>query len=162
MGAAAELVKTAYEVFRSNEDVPISVEARKLGMAYAIPHGTEDTVVNDYGPWHGVELRQVFYEQSSLVGSVLAEIQLIMAWRFSEARQYIIEAYLDKKVLSLDPTVSVSMDVRFSQPNSYDSGLEAYEIPFVVNVDFRPIGDRKTVRYTGVLRADGTGTFDRE
>ena len=93
---------------------------------------------------------------------MLAEIQMILSWRFSDARQYnIIDANLDKNVLSLDPTVSVSITVRFSQPSLFDTALEAYEIPFTVSVDFRPIGDNKTVLFRGSIRADGSGSFDR-
>jgi hypothetical protein len=160
MGEVAEILKTAYEVFRANEDVPINVDSQNLGMAYAIPKGTEGTVVDSYGPWTDREIRQVFYRQSSIVGSVLAEIQLIMSWRVSSANQYIIEANLDKKVISLDPTVSVSINVHFNQPNPIANPLEAYEIPFNVSVDFRPVGPNETAILKGVIRADGTASFD--
>lgn len=160
MGELAELLKNSYEIFRGNEGVVVTQREGHLGMAYAIPRGTEDTVVDTYGPWDAAELKQVFYEQSFLVNSVLAEIQLIMSWKISQARQYIIEAYLEKRVISLDPTVSVSISVRFDQPQNYDGVLEAYRIPFVVEVDFRPVGSNKTVLFAGELRADGTGTFE--
>jgi hypothetical protein len=160
MGDAAEILKTAYEIFNGGEPVPIDLVAPGLGMAYAIPRSTEATVVDGYGPWHSSEVKQVFYKESSIVGAVLAEIQLIMSWRYSEARQYIIEAYLDKKVIALDPTADVAIRVRFNQPSMYDDALEAYEIPFVVDVEFDPVGGDSSARYVGVIRADGSGSFD--
>lgn len=160
MSEVAEIVKTVYEIVKVNEDIPITVENPKLGMAYAIPKGTEGTVVDDYAPWQSTDVKQVFYKQSSIVYSVLAEIQLIMSWRCSSSQQYIIEAYLDKNVISIDPTVSISISVRFNQPNLVSNGgLEAYEIPFQVSVDFRPIGDNSVTIFKGVMRADGSGEF---
>lgn len=162
MGDVAEIIKTTYEIFSGGEDMPIVVEHPSLGMAYAIPPGTETTVAENYGPWHDVEMKQVFYEESSLLGSVLAEIQLILTWRYSEAQQYIIGAYLDKKVLALDPTASASISVRFEQPTYLDAAWEAYEIPFTVTVVFDPVGGNTTALFRGMMRADGTGSFLRE
>lgn len=75
----------------------ITVDNRGLGMAYAVPKGTEDSVVDDYGPWQNADVKQVFYQQSSIMYSLLAEIQLIISWRYNASQQYIIEAILDKK-----------------------------------------------------------------
>ncbi|MGW0184806.1 hypothetical protein ACWDV7_03520 [Streptomyces sp. NPDC003362] len=161
MGDFAEITKTVYEILRGSEEVPVQVDSPSLGMAYAIPKYTEDTVVDGYGPWHRAELQQVFYEESSWLGAVLAEVQLIMSWRFSEARQYIIEAYLDKRIVTLDSTVALSITVRFGQPSQYDPAWEAYEIPFHVTVEFDPVGGRSTTLYDGVVRADGSGSFER-
>jgi hypothetical protein len=158
MGEVADILKAAHEIFNDGE-VPITVDAHGLGMAYAVPRGLESTVVDTYGPWYDAELRQVFYKDSAFFRSVLAEIQLILTWRYSQAQQYIIEAYLTKNVIAIDPTVSVAIRVRFDNPQLYDTVLEAYEIPFVVEVDFRPIGSNSTSIYRGTFRADGTGTF---
>lgn len=159
MGDTAEILKAAHEIFDGG-DLAVTVDERGLGMAYAIPRGLEDTVIESYGPWHEAEMKQVFYKHSSIVQSVLAEIQLIMSWRYSDAEQYIIEAYLTSKVISLDPTANAKIRVRFDNPQLYDYELEAYEIPFWVEVYFDPVGSDSTTIYRGVIRADGTGTFD--
>jgi hypothetical protein len=159
MGEVVEIIKTVHDILKVNEDVPITLDARGLGMAYAIPRGSE-TNVDTFGPWHSAEVKQVFYKQSSVVGSVLAEIQLIMSWRFSEAQQYIIDANLDKNVITIDPTVSVSISVRFNQPTMFDRDLEAYEIPFSVNVDYRPVGSNSISLFRGTIRASGQGSFN--
>jgi len=160
MGDTADILKATHEIFNGG-DVAVTIDERGLGMAYAIPRGLENVVVDSYGPWHDAEMKQVFYKQSSIVGSVLAEIQLIMSWRYSDAEQYIIEAYLTNNIISLDPTVTVKIRVRFDNPQLYDYELEAYEIPFLVEVYFDPIGSNSTTIYRGVIRADGTGTFDQ-
>ena len=160
MGEVAEILKAAHEIF-NNGEVRMSVDARGLGMAYAVPRGLEGTVVDTYAPWYDAEMRQVFYKKSAIVGSVVAEIQLVLSWRHSQAQQYIIEAYLTKNVISLDPTVRVSIRVRFDNPRPYDTDLEAYEIPFTVEVDYRPVGSSSTAIYRGSIRADGTGTFNQ-
>jgi hypothetical protein len=163
MSEVADIVKTVHEIIKVNEDIPVVVENSKLGMAYAIPKGTEDSVIETYGPWQAAEVKQVFFRQSSLFGSVLAEIQMIMSWRYSAARQYIVEANLDKNVISIDPTASVSLSVRFSQPTQMpQEPLEAYEIPFQVTVDFRPVGDNSITIFHGIIRSDGTGDFATE
>ncbi len=158
MGDIAEIVKTLHEVLAGNANVPVTEEAKRLGMAYAIPAGTEDTIVDSYAPWHDAVIRQVFYRETAL-GAVSAEIQMIMSWQYSEAQQYIVNAYLDKNVKAIDPTVSASMSVRFDQPRPYDTDLEAYEIPFTVTVEYDPIGSNESVLFKGTIRADGAGTF---
>lgn len=163
MSEVAEIVKTVHDIIKVNEDVPVVVEAASLGMAYAIPKGTEASVVENFGPWERAELKQVFFRQSSVFGSVLAEIQMIMSWRYSSAKQYIIEAFLDKNIIAIDPTASVSISVRFNQPTlRADDVLESYEIPFQVSVDYRPIGTNSVTIFQGVIRADGTGDFASE
>jgi hypothetical protein len=163
MSEVAEIVKTVHDIIKVNEDIPVVVENSKLGMAYAIPKGTEDTVIETYSPWQRAEVKQVFFRQSSFLGSVLAEIQLIMSWNYSGAKQYIVEAYLDRNVISIDPTASVSISVRFDQPRPMTQDpLEAYEIPFQVTVDFRPVGDNSITIFHGIIRADGTGHFATE
>ncbi len=163
MSEIAEIVKTVHDIIKVNEDVPVIVEESRLGMAYAIPKGMEGTAVESLGPWERAEVKQVFFRQSSFLGSVLAEIQLIMSWRFNASKQYIIEAFLDKNIFSIDPTASVSISVRFNQPTLRpDDPLESYEIPFQVSVDFRPIGENSITIFHGVIRADGTGDFASE
>jgi hypothetical protein len=159
MSEIADILKAAHEIFNDG-DVTVSVDSRNLGMAYAIPRGLEDTVVESYGPWYDTEMKQVFYKESSIVRSVLAEIQLILTWRYSNSQQYIIEAYLTKNVITIDPTASVSIRVRFDSPRPYGDTLEAYQIPFVVEVNFDPVGGNTTTIYRGVMRTDGTGTFE--
>lgn len=158
MGDIAEIVKVAHEVLAGNADVPLAEETTRLGMAYAIPAGTQDTVIDGYAPWHNAVVRQVFYRETML-GAVSAEIQMIMSWRYSESRQYIISAYLDKQIKSIDPTVSISLRVRFDQPIPYDAEYEAYEIPFHVTLDYDPLGSNESVLFSGSVRADGEGTF---
>lgn len=160
MGEVADILKAAHDIF-DNGDVAMTVDERGLGMAYAIPRGTESTVVDAYGPWYEAEVRQVFYKDSAIVRSVLAEIQLIVSWRYSQNKRYIIEGYLTKNVISVDPTAGVKIKVRFDNPRQYDTELEAYEITFVVEVDFRPWGSASTTIYRGTMRADGTGTFEQ-
>jgi hypothetical protein len=160
MGDAVEIIKAVHEIF-NNGDVPITVDSRGLGMAYAVPHGLEDTVIESYGPWSDAELRQVFYQESAIVRSVLAEVQLVLTWRCSQAQQYIVETYLTKRVISLDPTARLAIKVGFDNPTLYDTVLEAYEIPFSVEVDFRPVGSSSTAIYRGTIRADGTGNFNQ-
>ena len=157
MPDVAEIIKAVHDIF-DNGDVTISVDARNLGMAYAIPAGLETTVVETYSPWTRAELRQVFYRQGDL-GATMAEIQLIMSWRYSQAQQYIIEAYLDKNVISIDPTVGVKIQVRFNNPSLYNTDLEAYEIPFQVTIDFKPLLGSESVVFHGLIRADGGGEF---
>jgi hypothetical protein len=82
VGEVADVLKAAHEIFNDG-DVEIIVDSRGLGMAYAVPSGLESTVVDTYAPWYDAELRQVFYKESSVVQSVLAEIQLILTWRYS-------------------------------------------------------------------------------
>ncbi|WP_086766224.1 hypothetical protein [Streptomyces bobili] len=161
MGEVADIIKAAHDIF-DNGDVPITVDERSLGMAYAIPRGMEGTVVETYSPWHEVEMKQVFYRESSVFGEPLAEIQLIMNWKYSEAQQYIIEAYLMKNILILDPTVSVKIGVRFDNPQLYDQALEAYQIPFTVTVNYDAVGATNTGLYRGLIRADGAGSFPPE
>ncbi|MFE7940533.1 hypothetical protein ACFU46_24650 [Streptomyces griseoincarnatus] len=161
MGDVADIIKAVHEIF-DNGDVPIALDARSLGMAYAIPRGMESTVVDTYSPWHQAEMKQVFYRESSIFGAPLAEVQLIMTWKYSEARQYIIEAYLMKRVLALDPSVSLKIGVRFDNPQLYDHALEAYQIPFTVTVDYHAIGATNTGLYRGIIRADGVGSFPAE
>ncbi len=158
MGEVADIIKAVHEVYNGGQ-VDVTVDGRNLGMAYAIPRGLEGTVVETYGPWREAEVKQVFYKESAIVGSVLAEIQMILTWRCSAASQYIIEAYLSNNVISIDPTVNVKIRVRFDQPQLYDTDLEAYMIPFWVEVEFRPIGSSSTTIYRGTIRADGSGTF---
>ena len=160
MGDTADILKATHEIFNGG-DVAVTVDERGLGMAYAVPRGLEDTVIDSYGPWHDAEMKQVFYRDSAIVQSVLAEIQLIMSWRYSVAQQYIVETYLTSNVISIDPTVTVKIRVRFDNPQLYDFDLEAYEIPFWIEVYFDPIGSDSTTIYRGVIRADGTGTFDQ-
>ena len=160
MSEVADILKSVHEIFNDG-DVAITVDSRGLGMAYAIPAGLETTVVDTYAPWYDAEMRQVFYKDSSVFQSVLAEVQLILTWRYSQAQQYIIEAYLTKNVISIDPTVSIAIRVRFDNPRPYDTLLEAYEIPFLITVDFDPVGSNSTTNYRGVIRANGTGTFEQ-
>jgi len=160
MGDVAEILKAVHEIF-ADGDVTVNVDSRGLGMAYAVPRGLENTVVDTYAPWYDAEMKQVFYKDSAIFRSVLAEIQLILTWRYSQAQQYIIEAYLTKNVISIDPTVKVAIRVRFDNPRPYDTVLEAYEIPFLVEVDFKPVGSDSTTVYRGVIRANGTGTFEQ-
>jgi hypothetical protein len=89
----------------------------------------------------------------------MAEVQFFMSWRISAARQYIIEAFLDKNIITLDPTVGLKIRVRFGNPSLFDSDLEAYEIPFIVEVEFNPFLGSSSALYRGVIRADGTSTF---
>lgn len=158
MSDIAEIMKTAHDIF-DGSPLTVEVDERGLGMAYAIPKGSEESVIDIYGPWHDAEIRQVFYKESSLLGAVLAEIQMILSWRYSAAQQYIIEAYLTPRVLSMDPTTSVKINVRFDNPQNYDFNLEAYEIPFHVHVSYDPIGEDSSTLYRGAIRADGTGSF---
>lgn len=161
MGEVADILKATHEIFDGG-NVTVTVDERGLGMAYAVPRGLESTTIDTYGPWHEAEMRQVFYKDSAIVQSVLAEIQLIMSWRYSEARQYIIEANLTNNVISMDPTVNVKIRVHFDNPHQYDTNLEAYEIPFRIEVNFDPfVGGHSTTLYRGVIRADGTGTFEQ-
>jgi hypothetical protein len=156
--SAETILTTAFEVLKESGDVKINVDSRGLGMAYAIPQG-EPGVVDNYGPWTDAEVKQVFYQQSSILGEVLAEIQLILSWRYSAAQQYIIEANLDKNAV-ISPGVQVDISVRFGQPSIYDNDLEAYCIPFHVEIKFKPlIGDTQIFNSKGQIRADGTGTF---
>lgn len=160
MSEVADILKAVHEIFNDG-GVAITVDSRGLGMAYAIPDGQEKTVVDSYAPWYDAEMRQVFYKDSSVFQSVLAEIQLILTWRYSQAQQYIIEAYLTKNVISIDPTAEIAIRVRFDNPRPYDTVLEAYEIPFFITVDFDPVGSNSTTNYRGVMRANGTGTFEQ-
>lgn len=159
MSEVAEILKVVHDVFDGGE-LTVSVDERNLGMAYAIPRGLETTVIDTYGPWHDADVKQVFYRDSSIVRSVLAEIQMIISWRYSEASQYIVEAYFKNNVIALDPTVTMKIKIRFDQPRLCDRDLEAYEIPFNVEVDYRPIGTHSVTLYRGVIRADGTGAFE--
>ncbi|MFB7620593.1 hypothetical protein [Kitasatospora sp. NPDC056181] len=156
----ADIIKAAHDIF-NNGDVPVTVDARGLGMAYAIPSGSDGTVVDTYAPWHSAEQKQVFFRQSSVLGEVLAEIQLLLTWKYSEAQQYIIEAFLAPNLLALDSTVNVKIGVRFDNPQLYDTQLEAYEIPITVTVDCSAIGAHNTEIFRGTIRADGNGSFDR-
>lgn len=160
MGSVAEIITAAYEVLDGGQ-VSLTQDERGLGMAYAIPADSVGTVVDAYGPWSDAEIREVFYKESSIFGSVLAEIQLIMTWRCSAAQQYIIEAYLTPNVISLDPTADAKIGVRFDQPQNYDYNLEAYEIPFQITVQFDPVGGDDTTVYRGRIRADGSGSVEQ-
>lgn len=160
MGEVAEILKAVHEIF-NNGDVTVAVDQRGLGMAYAIPAGLENTVVDSYAPWYDAEMRQVFYKDSSVFQSVLAEIQLILTWRYSQAQQYIIDAYLMTNVISIDPTAGVAIKVDFKKPTLYDTVLEAYEIPFFITVKFDPVGSNSQTIYQGIMRANGTGTFEQ-
>jgi hypothetical protein len=160
MAVAETILNTIFKIFESG-DLQVTVDSRNLGMAYAIPKDSEQTVVQDFGPWTPCEVKQVFFRQSAL-GSPLVEIQLILSWRASTAQQYIVEAFLDKNVITLDPTVSLAIAVRFNQPELFDTDLEAFLIPFQVEVTFKPLGGlggTETRISKGTIRADGTGLF---
>jgi hypothetical protein len=161
MGEVADILKATHEIFDGG-DVAVTLDERGLGMAYAVPRGLEGTVIDSYGPWHAAEIKQVFYKDSAIVQSVLAEIQFILSWRYSDGQQYIVDANLINNIISIDPTVNVKIRVHFDNPHQYESSLEAYEIPFRVEVNFVPkIGSNSTTIYRGAIRADGTGSFDQ-
>jgi hypothetical protein len=162
MSDTADLVKTAFEVFAGQAAVPVEVPQPGLGLVYAIPRGSEQTAPDDYGPWTPADVKQVFYRESSVVGSVLAEIQMVVRWRYSAAQQYIINVGFDSNVISLDPTTDVNIKVEFDTPTQYDGELEAYLIPFHVTVLFDPVGGSSTTVFHGLIRADGTGEFAAE
>lgn len=160
MGEVADILKATHDILDGGE-ATVTVDARGLGMAYAIPRGSESTVVDTYGPWYEAEMRQVFYKESSIVGSVMAEIQMVMSWRYSQAKQYIIDTSFINNVISLDPTVTIKTKVHFDNPQLYDFDLEAYKIPFRVEVTFDPtFGSTETGIYRGEIRADGGGSFN--
>jgi hypothetical protein len=156
MGDAAEIIKSVHELFKGS-DVPIQVDERRLGMAYAVPRGTEDTVVESYGPWHEAELTQTFGAESTPFGTTLVDMDVIVTWRYSDARQYIVDVYVDKRIRALAPTVDLAITARVSRPQLYDSNLEAYEIPFRIEISYRPLGTVTNAVLTGVVRADGSG-----
>lgn len=160
MSATETILNTVFKIFDGG-NVPIAVDSRNLGMAYAIPPGSEQSVVQDFGPWTPGELKQVFYRQGAL-GEALAEVQLVLTWRTSAAQQYIVEAFLDKNVINLDPTVRLSIAVRFNQPENIGGDLEAFQIPFQVEVTYKTLagfGATETRISRGVMRADATGEF---
>ncbi len=160
MSEVADIVKTAYEIFKDNQNVEIKVANPSLGMAYAIPKGSESTVFDDYGPWLSAEMKNVFYRQSAL-GAVMAEIQLILSWKYSQAKQYIVEVYLDKNIIgSLDTTHHTSIDVRFEHPQQIGNDIDEYKIPFLITVNFGNFLGAEDEIYKGEMRADGTGTFE--
>lgn len=156
MGEVADIIKSVHDIF-DNRDVPIEVDSRGLGMAYAVPAGLESTVVDTYAPWYQAEVRQNFYRET-LLGFRLVDLNLILSWRYSEAQQYIVDVYLDKTI-EKDPTVGLTIKVRFETPQLYDTVLEAYEIPFVVMIHSSTIDGSADNRYSGTIRADGSGTF---
>lgn len=158
MSIAETILKGIFTLMSTDSDVDVKVDNRGLGMAYGIPSGTEQSAVNDYGPWSDASIKQVFYRQSAL-GSTLAEVQLILSWQCSSAQQYIINANLDKNVLTLDPTVNLGITVRFDQPELYDSELEAYRIRFTVEIKFNPLLGMETEVSQGYIQADGSGVF---
>lgn len=160
MAIAETILSTFFKIFE-NGDLQVTVDSRNLGMAYAIPPSSEQSVVAEFSPWTPCEVKQVFFRQG-LLGAPMAEIQLVLSWRVSAARQYIVEAFLDKNVIVLDPTVSVAIAVRFNQPEVIDAVLEAFQIPFTVEVTFKPLGGlggTETRLSRGVISADGTGSF---
>jgi hypothetical protein len=160
MAAVETILETIFKIFESG-DLQVTVDSRNLGMAYAIPKDSEQSVVQDFGPWTPCEVKQVFFRQGAL-GAPMVEVQLILSWRVSAARQYIVEAFLDKNVITLDPTVKLAIAIRFNQPELFDADLEAFSIPFQVEVTFKPlggIGGTETRISKGAIRADGTGTF---
>lgn len=65
MTGVVEILKAGHDIF-DNGDVIVTVDERNLGMAYAIPIGSEATVVETFGPWQSAEVRQVFFKQSLL------------------------------------------------------------------------------------------------
>ncbi|MEV7558947.1 hypothetical protein [Streptomyces sp. NPDC089795] len=159
MGDLADIIKETHEIFKGS--TALTVSSSGLGMAYAIPQGSEDTVVDTFGPWKKAEQRQVFFRET-LLGAVAAEIQFILSWKCSAAEQYIFGVEIIPKKLSLDPTVDLDIQVKFHHPEPYDFELEAYEIPFTITVEYNPIGGDETVIYRGTVRANGTGEFPPE
>lgn len=157
MSEVAEILKTVHDIF-DNGEVSVVVDERKLGMAYAVPRGLETTAVETFGPWQRGEVRQVFFKPG-LLGAPMAEVQFILSWRFSAARQYVVDAFMDKKIISIDPTAGLKITVRFNSPSMFESPLEAYEIPFAVEVIFNPLFGSSSALYRGVIRADGTSEF---
>jgi hypothetical protein len=160
MSTAETILSTAFKIF-DRGDVPVAMDARRLGMAYAIPRGSAPGAVQAFGPWTPGELSQVFVRQGAL-GEALVEVQLVLSWRASAARQYIVEAFLDKKIFNLDPTVRLAIAVRFSQPEDAGGEPRAFRIPFQVEVTSRApagFGATQTRISRGVMRADATGEF---
>jgi len=160
MSIAETILETVFKLFDGG-DVAVTVDSRNLGMAYAIPSGQEQSVVEDFGPWTRCEMKQVFFRQGAL-GAPMAEVQFVLSWRVSAANQYIVEAFLDKNIITLDPTVGLALAIRFNQPELLDGDLESFKIPFQVEVTFKPlkgIGGTETRLSQGEIRADGTGSF---
>jgi hypothetical protein len=154
----AEILKAVHDIF-DDGNVTVTVDERNLGMAYAIPRGSEATVVETFSPWTRAEHPQVFFRESAL-GAPMVEAQLIVSWRFSAARQYIIEAFVDCNVIHLDSTASLQIRVRFNNPSLFDTVLEAFEIPFQVEVTFKPLLGTEMHVMRGIIRADGTSEFN--
>ena len=161
MSEIAALAQTLYKVFDGQAGVPVHVAEPMLGMAYAIPAGTEQTAAQDYAPWTPAEVKQVFYRETAL-GAVSAEVQMILRWRWSASGQYIINAAFAVNAIYLDPSVNVSIDVSFDTPTPYNTEWEAFEIPFHVSILFDPLLGSSTTALDGVIRADGTGAFEAE
>lgn len=160
MSDVADIIKTTHEILHAGQDVPIVVDARNLGMAYAIPRGSDSTVAGDYSPWSPSEISGSFSRQSAVTGLDIVRIKLILSWRYSQAQQYIIDAFLDKEWVHRDPGADVSITVRFSQPTLYDVVLEAYQIPYIIDVYYAaPVGEANSSRYEGYIQADGEGTM---
>jgi len=157
MSAAETILKTVFTVLSADNTIDVEVDNRGLGMAYAVPAGTAATAVDDYSPWSDAEVRQVFYRQSAL-GSTMAEVQLVLSWQYSGAQQYIVNVSVDKNA-TVAPSVKVGVRVSFFQPTPYTDDLEAYRIPFTVDVTFTPLFGSETVSSKGYLQADGTGSF---
>ncbi|SRR6266403_1252755 len=161
MADAVETILTTFFKIFDGGDVQFTVDSRNLGMAYAIPRGSEQSVVEDFGPWTECQEKQVFYRQG-LLGETLAEIQLVMSWRITPAKQYVVEVFLDKNIICLDPTVRLSIAVRFNQPEPTGDMLEAYVIPFQVEITYKSLqglGGTESKISRGVIRADGSGSF---
>jgi hypothetical protein len=159
MSEVAEILKVAHELIKDGDKAKVQVDKNNLGMAYAIPFGSEKTVVNDYSPWKKATLRQVFYDRDAIFGGTISEIWLYLEWKCSQSGQYIIEVFLDPVIKYETSVASSSMDVRFSQPVMFDKEYEAWEISFDAFVNlFSPEG-RVNAKYSGTIRADGTGEF---
>lgn len=159
MGEVAEVLKTVYEVLSKSQSVPVQLDGRNLGMAYAIPRGLEQSAAESYSPWSENSVANTFIRHSSVFGEVLADLTLTMSWKTHEAQQYIINVNLDVQVNAVDPTTDVGVVVRFDQPTLYDTSLEAYEITYRVEVTYDPVGGFETAAFAGAIRADGSGTF---
>lgn len=156
MASAAGTLTAVYTIYKSG-DVTIKTDEPNLGMAYAVPRGTEQSVVDDYGPWQEAQLSEHLVADSSIFGTTLLDLELIVSWRFSQAHQYIIDANVSKIIRTLGPAADLTITARFSPPMLYDRDLEAYEIPFEIDILFSPIGTPCNALLSGFIRADGSG-----
>jgi hypothetical protein len=155
MSALDIVAEKAFDLVSQGASVSVRSSAGGA-IARALPSGSS---ADEWGPWSDQELRQVYYEQDPVTTSAV-EIDFTISYVISAAGQYIDRVYADTAVKCPTP-FSLNARIEFRDAYLDSSGLDVAVIPFMVSVErSHPILGVVVSRASGILRGDGTSSFD--